>query len=195
MPDAVHVPGGAPSMPGRRSPPRHRTAPSAAAMPQTKKPRTNAGLSDRAVPPRGRPPPPAGEDGPGQAAASLSFFSGRTLTFTDAGLAANHCSSLVKGLMPLRLGLAGTLTEVIFRRPGRVKLPMPFLLIEPCTAPSSEASTARTSFAARPVDSAMWETRPDLVSASLIGLGAAGFAGAAFFGAAFLTALVAFFAI
>src|SRR5690606_5127733 len=75
-----------------------------------------------------------------QAAASFSFFSGRTLTFTDAGLAANHCSSLVKGLMPLRLGLAGTLTEVIFSRPGRVKLPMPFLLIEPCTAPSSADS-------------------------------------------------------
>src|SRR5690606_41152617 len=47
-----------------------------------------------------------------QAAASLSFFSGRTLTLTEAGLAANHCSSLVNGLMPLRFGLAGTLTEV-----------------------------------------------------------------------------------
>src|SRR3546814_15984459 len=34
-----------------------------------------------------------------QAAASFSFFSGRILTFTDAGLAANHCSSLVNGLM------------------------------------------------------------------------------------------------
>src|SRR5690606_32919511 len=129
-----------------------------------------------------------------QAAASLSFLSGRTLTLTDAGLAANHCSSLVKGLMPLRRGLAGTLTEVIFSRPGRVKLPTPFLLTEPCTAASSEASTARTSFAATPEVSAMWDTRPDLVRASLIAFGAAGLAAAAFFGAAFFTALVAFFA-
>src|SRR5690606_8719781 len=129
-----------------------------------------------------------------QAAASFSFFSGRTLTFTEAGLAANHCSSLVNGLMPLRFGLAGTLTEVIFSRPGRVKLPMPFLLTEPCTAPSSEARTARTSLAARPVPSTMCATRPDLVRASLIGFGAAGLAAATFFGAAFLTALVAFFA-
>src|SRR6476661_1991270 len=35
------------------------------------------------------------------AAASLSFFSGRTLTLTVAGLAANHCSCLVNGLIPL----------------------------------------------------------------------------------------------
>src|SRR5690606_22897362 len=132
-----------------------------------------------------------------QTAASLSFFSGRTFTLTEAGLAANHCSSLVKGLMPLRFGLAGTLTEVILSRPGRVKLPTPFLLIEPCTAPSSADVTARTSFAATPVDSAMWDTRPDLVRASLIAFGAAAglAAAAAFFGAAFFTALVAFFAI
>lgn len=56
-----------------------------------------------------------------QRAASLSFFSARIFSFTVAGLAANHCSSLVKGLMPLRLGLAGTLTAVIFSRPGMVK--------------------------------------------------------------------------
>src|SRR5690606_28971733 len=100
----------------------------------------------------------------------------------------------VKGLMPLRFGLAATLTEVILSRPGRVKLPMPFLLSEPCTAPSSEASTARTSRAATPLDSARCATRPDLVRASLIGFGAAGLAAAAFVGAAFFTALVAFFA-
>lgn len=56
-----------------------------------------------------------------QRAASLSFFSARIFSFTVAGLAANHCSSLVNGLMPLRLGLAGTLTAVIFSRPGMVK--------------------------------------------------------------------------
>src|SRR3546814_14052018 len=62
-----------------------------------------------------------------QAAASFSFFSGRILTFTDAGLAANHCSSLVNGLMPLRFGLAGTLTAEIFSSPGNMKEPAPFL--------------------------------------------------------------------
>jgi len=56
-----------------------------------------------------------------QRAASLSFFSARIFSFTVAGLAANHCSSLVNGLMPLRFGLAGTLTAVIFSRPGMVK--------------------------------------------------------------------------
>src|SRR3546814_1041254 len=89
--------------------------------------------------------------------------------------------------MPLRRGLAGTLTAVIFSRPGSVNEPTPFLLTEPCTAPSSEAITARTSLAATPVALAIWATRPDLLRASLIGFGAAGLA-AAFFGAAFLTA-------
>ena len=43
----------------------------------------------------------------------MSFLSGRTLILTEAGFAANHCSSLVKGFTPLRLGLAATLTEQI----------------------------------------------------------------------------------
>ena len=34
--------------------------------------------------------------------ASFSFFSGRTFTFTLAGLAANHCSAPVKGFLPMR---------------------------------------------------------------------------------------------
>src|SRR5690606_33884944 len=111
-----------------------------------------------------------------QAAASLSFFSGRTLTLTEAGLAANHCSSLVKGLMPLRRGLAGTLVAVILRMPGRVNEPTPRLLIEPAMVSSSEARTARTSLAATPLVSARCETRPALVSVSLIAFGAAGLA-------------------
>src|SRR5207342_2962293 len=111
-----------------------------------------------------------------QAAASLSFLSGRTLTLVEAGFAANHCSSLVTGLMPLRFGLAGTLTAVIFSRPGRVKEPAPFLDREPATAPSSEASTARTSRAATPLFSDRCATRPDLLSASLIGFAGPGLA-------------------
>src|SRR5690606_12287018 len=131
-----------------------------------------------------------------QAAASLSFFSGRTLTFTEAGLAANHCSSLVNGLMPLRLGLAGTLTALNLATPGRAKLPVPFLLSEPWIAPSSAPSTARMSFAARLVASAMCATRPDLVRASLIALGAVDLAAglAAFFGAAAFLVGAFFFA-
>ncbi len=53
-----------------------------------------------------------------QSAASFSFLSGRTFSLVEAGFAANQTSSLVKGLMPLRLGLAGTFTAVILRRPG-----------------------------------------------------------------------------
>lgn len=60
----------------------------------------------------------------------FKLFNGRVLIFTEAGLAANHCSSLVKGLIPLRFGLAGTLTVLIFNKPGRVKLPTPFLCSE-----------------------------------------------------------------
>src|SRR5690606_23945557 len=127
-----------------------------------------------------------------QAAASLSFLSGRTLTLTEAGLAANHCSSLVKGLMPLRRGLAGTFCEVILSMPGRVNEPTPRLLSEPAMVSSSEASTARTSLAATPLVSAMCEIRPDLVSVSLIAFGAAAFLATAFFAAGFL--VVAFFA-
>ncbi len=94
--------------------------------------------------------------------------------------------------MPLRFGLAGTLTTVIFSRPGRVNAPAPFLLTEACTVLSSEDMTARTSRAATPVDSLMWATRPDLLSTSLIGFAAAGLAafGAAFFDAAFFFAMV-----
>jgi hypothetical protein len=86
-------------------------------------------------------------------AASFRRFSGRTLSLVVAGLAANHCSSLVNGLMPLRLGLAGTLTELIFSRPGRVKVPAPFLLTDAKQAPSSADMTERTSRAATPLDS------------------------------------------
>src|SRR3546814_20267318 len=96
--------------------------------------------------------------------------------------------------MPLRRGLAGTLTAVIFSRPGSVNEPTPFLLTEPCTAPSSAAITARSSLAAPPVALAIWETRPDLLRASLIGFGAVGLV-AAFFCAAFLHAFFAFFAL
>src|SRR5690606_9326351 len=125
-----------------------------------------------------------------QAAASLSFFSGRTLTLTEAGLAANHCSSLVNGLMPLRRGLAGTLTAVTLNRPRRVKLPTPFLLIAPETASSTAASTALTSLATTPLVSDRCLIRADLPRTSFSGAAFFG-AAAAFFGAAaFFTAVV-----
>src|SRR3546814_18973270 len=90
--------------------------------------------------------------------------------------------------MPWRRGLAGTLTAVIFSRPGSVNEPTPFLLTEPCTAPSSAAITERPSLAATPVALAIWATRPASLRGSLIGFGADGVA-AAVFGAAVLTAL------
>ena len=43
-----------------------------------------------------------------QSAASFSFFSGRTFTLTEAGVAANHWSSPVKGFLPKRFLVAGT---------------------------------------------------------------------------------------
>ena len=58
---------------------------------------------------------------PAYSAASLSFLSARALMRTVAGLAANTCSCLVKGLMPLRLGLAGIFCTSILSRPGSVK--------------------------------------------------------------------------
>lgn len=54
-------------------------------------------------------------------AASLSFLSARALMRTVAGLAANTCSCLVNGLMPLRLGLAGIFCTSILSKPGSVK--------------------------------------------------------------------------
>ena len=53
-------------------------------------------------------------------AASFKRFTARAFSLTLAGLAANHCSSLVKGLMPLRLGLAGTATRFTRSSPGMV---------------------------------------------------------------------------
>src|SRR5690606_13266187 len=95
-------------------------------------------------------------------------------------------------------GLAGTFTTLIFSRPGSTKAPAPFLLSEAWATASRPANTARTSLAATPVVSAIWATRPDLLSTSLIGLTATGFLAAAFlaaFGAAFFFAafLVAIF--
>ena len=41
-------------------------------------------------------------------AASFSFFSGRTFTLTEAGLAANHWSWPVNGFFPKRFFVAAT---------------------------------------------------------------------------------------
>jgi len=44
-----------------------------------------------------------------------------------AGLASNHCSWPVKGFLPKRRLVAGTLTDVTLNRPGKVNSPAPFL--------------------------------------------------------------------
>ena len=53
-------------------------------------------------------------------AASFSFFSGRTLSRTEAGFAANHLSSPVNGSLPKRFFLAGTSCATTFSNPGSV---------------------------------------------------------------------------
>ena len=62
-----------------------------------------------------------------QRAASLSFFNARVLILTVAGLAAKTRSCFVKGSMPVRFFLAGTLVTLTFNSPGSVNEPSPFL--------------------------------------------------------------------
>jgi hypothetical protein len=59
----------------------------------------------------------------------LSFFIGRTLTFTVAGFALKVAGSPVNGLMPLYAFFADTLVTVIFRSPGSTNRPPPLCLI------------------------------------------------------------------
>ena len=98
----------------------------------------------------------------------MSFFIGRTLTFTVAGLALKVVGSPVNGLMPLRAFFAGTATAVILRMPGSTKVRGPFLLIEARIVSSSAAITARTSLAAAPVVPARCWISADFVRTLLI---------------------------
>src|SRR6185437_613490 len=133
-----------------------------------------------------------GSDRVDQTAASFSFFSARTLTFTVAGLAANICSSPVNGFLPLRFGLAATLTALILNRPGRVKWPTPFLCSDAGTAESRPAGTALTAFASTLAWAARWAIRPDFDRLSPSGFtGAAVLAGAFLAGAFLAVVLVA----
>src|SRR5574337_392203 len=133
-----------------------------------------------------------GSDRVDQTAASFSFFSGRTFTFTVAGLAANTCSRPVNGFLPLRFGLAGTFTALILNRPGRVNWPTPFLCTDASTADSRPASTALTAFASTLAWAAIWAISPDFDKASFSGFtGAAALAGAFLAGAFLAVVLVA----
>jgi len=82
-------------------------------------------------------------------AMSLRAFKGRTLMTLRAGLAAKTCSSLVNGLMPFRLGVAGLWMTMLFIRPGKAKAPGPFLptaaLIWPERASNTDATCLRES--------------------------------------------------
>lgn len=60
-------------------------------------------------------------------AASFSFFSGRTFTLTDAGLAANHCSWPVNGFLPKPFFVAGTWIAETLNSRGSANSPAPFL--------------------------------------------------------------------
>src|SRR4029079_12004331 len=58
--------------------------------------------------------------------ASLAAFTGRTLRIFRAGFALNTVGSLVKGLMPLRSGVAGFLTTMNLAKPGSTNSPLFF---------------------------------------------------------------------
>src|SRR4051812_12797904 len=59
--------------------------------------------------------------------ASFKDLSARILITLRAGLALNICSSLVKGLIPLRAFTAGFWMATILSSPGSTKTPGPFL--------------------------------------------------------------------
>src|SRR5690606_7286417 len=99
--------------------------------------------------------------------------------------------------MPLRLGFAGTFTDVTFSSPGRTNSPAPFFPKDPSAVASRALSTFRTSLGAAPDTADRWATRAVLLSTVATGLGAAGFAGADFadcaLPTAFFTALAGVF--
>src|ERR1035437_9393655 len=80
---------------------------------------------------------------------SLRALRGRILMTFRAGLAWKICSCLVKGLMPLRFGVAGLAMTMIFSRPGKAKTPGPFLptaaLIWPERASNMDTTCLRES--------------------------------------------------
>src|SRR6478735_2804761 len=126
-------------------------------------------------------------------AASLSFFKARVLILIDAGLAANQRSSPENGSLPKRFFFAGTLSAVIFRRPGSVNSPKPLLCTDESIAASSAARTALTTFGSTPACSATCRLSDVLLKAVLIGLAAdTVLAAGAFFAVVFL---IVFFAV
>ena len=64
---------------------------------------------------------------------SLSFFMGKAFTVFEAGLALKTQGSLVKGLTPLRAGVAGFFFYFKFNAPARLKGPL-FFSSSPATA-------------------------------------------------------------
>ena len=60
-------------------------------------------------------------------AMSFRAFIGRSLITFRAGFALNICSTLVKGLIPLRALTAGFWITMTFSRPGTTNTPGPFL--------------------------------------------------------------------
>src|ERR1700677_831313 len=63
--------------------------------------------------------------------ASLTAFTGRARTALLAGLAANVCSCLVNGLMPLRAGRAVFFTTTNFAKPCSTNVPVFFSSLWP----------------------------------------------------------------
>src|ERR1700761_7593282 len=127
------------------------------------------------------------------AAASFSFFSGRALMRTLAGLAGNQRSSPENGSLPKRFFFAGTACTTIFRMPDSVNSPAPFLCTAPRIVSSSAARTALADFSSTEARSAMCAASEAFVKVSLIGDGApdaftATFLAATFFAGTFFAA-------
>src|ERR1700761_9516019 len=139
------------------------------------------------------------------AAASFSFFSGRALMRTLAGLAGNQRSSPVNGSLPKRFFFAGTACTTIFRRPDSVNSPAPFLWTAPRIVSSSAASTALAAFGSTAASSATCAASEAFVKVSWLGdgappdaftatfLAATTFFAGTFFAATFLVGTVAAF--
>merc|ERR1712125_221174 len=83
---------------------------------------------------------------------SLSFFIGSALTVLDAGLALKTHGSFVKGLTPLRAGLAGFCLSFKLSAPAILKEPTFFSC--PAATLIKASIVSFTSFCFKPVDSA-----------------------------------------
>merc|ERR1719198_90691 len=100
-----------------------------------------------------------------QLIASFNFFIANTRTVLEAGLALKTHGSLVKGLTPLRAGVAGFFFNFMFIMPASLKAPFFFNCSE--ATPMMPSTTPFTCFCFKPVVSATDAYTADWVKAPL----------------------------